>query len=128
MGDTLDARIVFLQRQLHAVNLGIGQAQAQPEPQRTETVTRLRALYVSIVAQVAELSKEAHAQDAPSALLVSLDHFGDEVVTTGKQLAAAAGDVVGGVAALVKYLPLILLAALVIVGLVYAGKIRKDLK
>lgn len=128
MGDTLDARIAFLQRQLHAINLAIGQAQSQPEPQRTETIARLKELYASVVSQVAALSKEAHASDAPSALLVTLDNFGDEVAETGKKLAAAAGDVVGGVAALVKYLPVILLVALVVVGLVYAGKIRKDLK
>lgn len=125
MGETIDARINFLQRQLHAVTLSIQDAKARGDK---DGIDRLTALFNKIDADVTALKAEAKANDSPSAFMVQLDALGDEVVKTGQQLRDAGANIVGGIGATLKYLPIILLAALVIVGLVYAGKIRKGLK
>lgn len=124
MGETLDARIAFLQRQLHAINLAVQQARARGDE---ATVTVLREQYRELAAQVEALKAEAYAHDSPSDLLVALDRFSDETIAVGKEIGAGVGNVVSGVTSLVKYLPAIILVALLAVGLFYAAKLRKDL-
>lgn len=125
MGETIDARIAFLQRQLHAISLAAHQAKARED---TAALANLRELWNKVAADVAALQDEARENDSPAALLVALDNFGDQVIAVGKDIGAAAVDTVQGAAAIIKYLPLILAVTLIVVGLVYAGKIRKDLK
>lgn len=125
MGETLDAQVAFLQRQLHAINLAIGQAKARNDQ---DAINRLKALYVEVAAKTEALKREALASDAPAAFMVALDNFGDEVIATGKELGVTVLDTAKGVASVAKYLPIIIVVALVVVGLVYAGKIRKDLQ
>jgi len=125
MGETLDARVNFLQRQLHAIVLATQQAQARND---TEALKGLGALYRKVNADIEALKAEAKAADSPSAFMVTLDGLSDEAIKTATVLRDAGVTVVTGAASLVKYLPVILLVALVVVGLVYAGKLRKDLK
>lgn len=124
MGETIDARIAFLQRQLHAITLATQQAQARDD---TVAVATLRELFAKLAKEVETLKIEAHANDAPSALLVTLDNFGDEVAATGKSLGLAVVNVAAGAAAFIRYLPAIVLVGLLVVGLIYAGKLRKEL-
>lgn len=125
MGETLDARIAFLQRQLHAISLAVAQARARDDTAALET---LRSLWLKVRDDVEKLKAEALAADSPSAFMVQLDGLGDEVLKTGQQFVEAGVSVVGGISTTFKYLPLLLLIALVVVGLIYAGKIRKGLK
>lgn len=125
MAETIDARINFLQRQLHAISLATQEAKARNDQ---VAIDALAQLYSKLRADVLALQVEAKAQDMPPAFLVTLDHMGDEVLKVGTQLTEAGANIVSGFGSLVKYLPVILLVALVLVGLVYAGKIRKDLQ
>lgn len=125
MGETIDARIAFLQRQLHAISLATQEAKARNDQVAIDT---LGQLYNKVRADVLALQVQAKAEDMPPALLVTLDNMTDEAVRVGKQLTEAGANIIGGIGATLKYLPLILLAVLLVVGLVYAGKIRKDLQ
>lgn len=125
MGETLDARINFLQRQLHAIVEATRQAQARGD---TAGLEALGALYKKVNADIEALKADAKAADSPSAFMLALDGLSDEAIKTATVLRDAGVTVVTGAASLVKYLPIILFGALVIVGLIYAGKLRKDLK
>jgi len=125
MAETIDARINFLQRQLHAISLATQDAKARNDQ---VAIDALAQLYKKVRADVLALQVEAKAHDAPAAFLVTLDNMGDEVLKVGTQLTEAGANIVSGIGSTLKYLPYILLAALVIVGLVYAGKIRKDIQ
>lgn len=122
---TLDARVAFIQRQLHAVNLSLQQAVGRGD---TAAIASLKTLYKKLQADAEQLKADAHASDAPGAFMMQLDALSDEFIKTGRAIEAATVTAVGGIASTVKYLPIILLVALVVVGLVYAGKLRKDLK
>jgi len=125
MAETLDARINFLQRQLHAISLSIADAKARDDQVAMDT---LRTLWRKVWSQLIDLEQDAYTQEAPSDFMRTLDALSDEAVTVGKQIGMSAIEVSKGAATLVKALPIILLVALVLVGLVYAGKIGKDLK
>lgn len=122
---TLDARVAFIQRQLHAVNLSLQQAVGRGD---AAGIAALKQLYKKLQADAEALKADAHASDAPSAFMMQLDALSDEFIKTGRAIEAATVATVGGIGATFKYLPIILLVALVVVGLVYAGKLRKDLK
>lgn len=125
MAETIDARVNFLQRQLHAIGLALEQARGRKD---AATIVSLRALFNKLNAEIVALQAEAKAKDMPSSFMLTLDALSDEAIKTGLQFRDAGVTIVSGAASLVKYLPLILAVALIVVGLVYAGKIRKDLK
>lgn len=118
---TAQAKLDFLQRQLFAINQATAAAIARGD---TTAVEVLRSNFRSVAAQVAALKAEALAADMPSDFMLTLDRFGDEVVHVGKQLGEAAGNALD----VLKYLPYIAVGLVVIVGLIYAGKIGKDLR
>lgn len=124
MGETLDARIAFLQRQLHAISLSIQDAKARGD---TQALQALGALWRKVNADIEQLKRDAYDQEAPGAFMQALSGISDEALKVAGQLKDAGITVVTGAASLVKWLPLILLGALVVVGLIYAGKIRKGL-
>ncbi len=121
---TMDARIQALQRQVHAISLAIQQAVARGD---TDGIARLRTLYAKVRADVRALQDEAVKAEMPSAFMIQLAGISDELVNTGKVLVKASVAAVQGVGATLRYLPLILLVGLIVVGLIYAGKIRKGL-
>jgi hypothetical protein len=124
VGSTVDARLEFLQSQLHAISLATAQARARGD---AVGIANLKALYDKVRADVLALQRESLAAEMPSAFMLKLDALGDQVIQTGVALKDAAVSVVGGVGTTLKYLPIILVLALVVVGLIYAGKIRKEL-
>lgn len=125
MGETLDARIAFLQRQLHAISLSIEQAKGRND---TAAVAALVPLYNKVAADIEQLKQDAYDQEAPSQFMQTLAGLSDEVIKTAKQFRDAGVSVVAGAGTVIKWLPVVLVVALIVVGLVYAGKIRKDLK
>lgn len=125
MAQTLDARLEVLRSQLHAISLSIGQAKARKDQ---AGIDRLQALWNKVNADLTALQRDAKAADSPSAFMQTLSNFSDEAIKTGRALQDAGASALSGIGATLKYLPVILLVALVVVGLVYAGKIRKDLK
>lgn len=125
MAEIIDARVNFLQRQLHAITLATQEAKARGD---TEAIATLATLYKKVYADVLTLQAEAKTNDSPSALMTTLDALGDEVLKTGAQLRDAGANLVSGAGTVLKYLPLVAILALVVVGLVVAAKIRKDLK
>lgn len=124
MGDTIQGRLDFLQRQLHAIGLALADARARNDMAAVES---LQALFTKVRADVLQLQRDALDADMPSDFMRALAAVGDEVVATGKALGEATTSAITGIGATLKYLPLILLLALVVVGLIYAGKIRKGL-
>lgn len=124
MGETLSARIIFLQGQLHRITLAIEQARARGD---TVALENLRALWLKVKTDVDALVREAHDNEAPAAVLVTLDRLGDEVTRTGRQLVDAGVSIVGGAGVVLKYLPVLLLVGLLVAGLFYAAKLRKEL-
>jgi hypothetical protein len=114
----------FLQGQLHAISLATAQAKARGDMAAMAT---LQTLYNKVRADVLALQDEAKAADMPSAFMMKLAGLSDQLLETGAALKDAAVSAVGGIGATLKYLPLILLLGLVVVGLIYAGKIRKGL-
>lgn len=121
MAETLETRLAFLQRQLHAINLAIVQAKGRDDQVAIE---RLRELYQKVAADVEDLKREAFAKDMPSDFLLTLSRVSDQVVAVG----ASIGQAVVTSVKLVKYLPWIALGLVIVVGLIYAGKIGKDLR
>ncbi len=122
---TLDGRLEFLRRQLHAITLATQDAKARNDQTTIDTLT---TLYKKVQSDLVALQADALKAESPSAFMLSLSSFSDEMIKTGVQLRDAGANIVGGLGSTLKYLPVILLAALVIVGLVFAGKIRKGLK
>jgi hypothetical protein len=125
VGSAIEGRLEFLQSQLHAISLATAQARARGD---AAAIATLQTLYNKVRADVFALQKEALAADMPSAFMLKLDAFSDQVLQTGVALKDAAVSVAGGIGATFKYLPLLVLVTLVVVGLIYAGKIRKGLK
>lgn len=125
MGETIESRIAFLQSQVHAISLAVEQAKGRGD---TATIDNLRALQRKIMQDIIALQQQARDADMPSNLLLTLDRLSDEAIAVGKQIQEATVDTVKGAATLVKALPIILLVAVIVVGLIYAGKIRKELK
>jgi regulator of sirC expression with transglutaminase-like and TPR domain len=121
MAETLETRLAFLQRQLHAINLAIQQAKGRDDQVAIE---RLRELYVRVATDVEQLKREALDKDMPSDFMLTLSRVSDQVVAVGSSI----GQAVVTTAKLVKYLPWIALGLVVVVGLIYAGKIGKDLR
>lgn len=122
----LSERLAFLQRQLHAINQAWAQAKARGDTE--EQLATLRRLFVKVSADIEALKGDALKAEAPSAFMQTLAAFSDEATKVGATLGNAAVNTIAGVGALVKYLPIILVVAVVVVGLVVAGKIRKELK
>lgn len=123
--NTLDARVAFLQGQVHAINLAIQQAKARGDQ---AAIDNLRTLWRKIMQQIIDLQGEAYKDEMPSQFMLTLDSLSDEAISVGKQIGESAVDITKGAATLVKALPIILLVALVLVGLVWAGKFAKDTK
>lgn len=125
MAETIEGRIAFLQSQVHAISLALQQAIGRDDK---VAVDNLRVTQRKLMQQIIDLQGEAYQKDMPSNLMRTLDSLSDSAIEVGRQIQQASIDTVKGAATLVKALPIILLAALVIVGLVYAGKIRSGLK
>jgi len=124
VGSTIEGRLEFLQSQLHAISLATAQARARGD---AGAVAALQTLYSKVRADVLQLQKDALDAEMPSAFMLKLSAFSDQVIQTGAALKEAAVSAASGIGATFRYLPLILLLALVVVGLIYAGKIRKEL-
>src|SRR6266566_2363133 len=110
MGDTLSARLEFLQRQLHAIGLAIDQARARGD---VAGLKRLHDTFHEVLTQVLALQEEVKASEMPSQFLMQLDNLSDETIATGKKLEAAAVQTAQGAASLVRWLPVVLLVAIV---------------
>ena len=121
MGDTLSARLEFLQRQLHAIGLAIDQARARDD---VAGLKRLHDTFHEVLTQVLALQEEVKASEMPSQFLMQLDNLSDEAIATGKKLEAAAVQTAQGAASLVRWLPVVLLVAIVVVGIYYVRKVR----
>lgn len=121
MGESLETRLAFLQRQLHAINLAVAQAAARGDQ---TAIDNLRVYYRRIAADVEALKREAYEKDMPSDFMLGLAGVGDQVTAVGRSIGA--GIVTTG--KLLKYLPIVAFGLLIVVGLIYAGKIGKDLR
>jgi hypothetical protein len=120
----LNERLTFLARQLHAIAQGIGDAKARND---LVALAGLTQLYVKVRADFVDLTGEAKRIDSPGALMTALANFSGEVDKVGAALGAGTVAVFSGLGTLARWLPWILAGAVVIVGLVYAGKIGKEL-
>lgn len=122
---TIDARLEFLRRQMHALSVAIDQAKARND---LVAVDAMRATYRKLAAELTQLQADAKAADMPSGFMLALSDFSDQAVAVGQKLGDVTLQTAQGVASLVKALPWVIAVALIVVGLVYAGKIRHGLK
>lgn len=122
---TIQARLDFLQSQMHALNLAIDQAHARGDQ---DAIDRMRVTYRKLALEVSQLQEDARVAEMPSAFMLALSDFSDEAIIVGKKVGDVTLQTAQGVASLVKALPWVIAVALIVVGLVYAGKIRHGLK
>lgn len=115
---TIQARLDFLQRQLHAINLAVAQARARGDQ---AAIDAMRATYRKLALEIKQLQADALAAEMPSAFMLALSDFSDQAIEVGKEI----GD---ATLTTLKALPIILTVALIVIGLIYAGKIRNGLK
>lgn len=122
---TIDARLEFLRSQMHALSIAIDQAKARSDQ---IAIDAMRATYRKLASELVALQADALAADMPSAFMRTLSDFSDQAITIGQKIGVVTLDTAKGVASLVKALPWVIAVALIVVGLVYAGKIRNALK
>lgn len=125
MAETIEARVAFLQNQVHAINLAVQQAKGRGDQ---AAIASLGVVLKKVQQQLADLKEEALGKDMPSQFMLTLSGISDEVTHVAQEITHAGVEAVKGAAGIVKALPIILAVALIVVGLVYAGKLRKDLK
>lgn len=86
---------------------------------------QFRAQYRVLSAQLAALRTQANQADMPSDFMRRLDAFSDSVIDQGKKLGAAVDNTLTGASLLVKWLPWIVVGALVILGVaLYKGNLK----
>lgn len=122
---TIEGRLEFLRSQMHALNIAIDQARARKDQ---NAIDRMKLTYRKLANELVQLQSEAVAKEMPSAFMLTLSDFSDEAIIVGKKVGDVSLEVGKGLASLVKALPWVIAVALIIVGLVYAGKIRHGLK
>jgi hypothetical protein len=119
---TIQGRLDFLQRQLFAINQAWAAAKARGDNQ--EALDGLRRTYDSVLRQINALKGEALDADMPSGFMLTLAKIGDEAIAVGETIGAVAGTALN----VLKYLPWIALGLIIVVGLIYAGKLGKELR
>jgi hypothetical protein len=87
-------------------------------------VDGLRTQFLNVSALLKGLRVQASAADMPSDFMRSLDAFADQTVATGKSLFGVVADVGAGLGATAKTLPLLLIAALAVLGIVGVGYVK----
>jgi uncharacterized coiled-coil protein SlyX len=115
VADTLEGRLAFLQRQLHAISLSVAQAKARGD---TAAVVTLRALYRKLLGDVEALKADALKAEAPSGFMLALSAFSDEAIRVGKDVGGVVLDTAAATVGVVRSLPVILMVALVLAAVV----------
>lgn len=110
---------------MHALNIAIDQARSRGDQ---DGIDRMRLTYRKLANELVQLQSEALSEEMPGAFMRALSDFSDEAITVGKKVGDITLQTAKGVATLVKALPWVIAVALIVVGLVYAGKIRHGLK
>lgn len=120
--ELLDSQLAQLQGQISdlarsmqlAVQYNNRAALDQFRPQFRELATRLAALRA-----------QANKAGQPSRLMIALDHASDVMITTGKAVGEDVSNIVKGGTLLVRFLPWLLLLAVIVVGVgLYKGSIK----
>lgn len=122
---TIDARLEFLRSQMHALSIAIDQAKARNDQ---VAIDAMRGTYRKLASELMALQADALAAEMPSAFMRTLSDFSDQAIAVGQKVGVVTLEAAKGVATLVKALPWVIAVALIVVGLVYAGKIRHGLK
>jgi hypothetical protein len=105
--ETVEERLDFLNQQLRYIATSATQAKARGDD---ATLARLLSLYNRARADAITLRAQANAADEPSSFLLALDRFSDSAVRVGS-------DAFGLVKSTLGWIPLVLVAALVVVGI-----------
>ncbi len=95
-------------------------------PGQAEALEMFRGQFRTLAAKAGELRAAISAADAPAAMLVAADRFGDAVIAAGREVGEDVSAVVKGVGSLLGNLPLLLGLAIVLllVGAAVYGKAR----
>jgi TolA-binding protein len=91
----------------------------------TQALNLFRAQFKQLSVQAAALRQQLNAADQPPALLQQLDAFSDKAITLANEVGADASDLAKGVTTTVKWLPVLVVLALVVLGV---GLYRQSLK
>jgi len=91
----------------------------------TAALDQFRAQYRDLAAQAGALRAQANQSDQPSAFLVKLDQLSDSAIATARKFGDDVSGAVGGASTLVRLLPWIVVAALVVLGIgLYRGSLK----
>lgn len=119
-------RLLFLQQQLRGIATSAMQARAAGD---TADLSNLLALFKQVAQRAAELTAAINQADQPSSFMLALSGFSDEMLNDGKAIggaflttAQAAKDTIdatlGSTTLLLKFLPWVLVAVVVVILLV----------
>ena len=120
----LNARLLQLQQQLDDLARSMIAAKNATPPNQ-QALDMFRTQYRQVAAQLAALRTQANQADAPSAFLLALDTVSDVAIATGKQLGVDVSDTLHTGVTLVKMIPWLIAAIVLIVGYgIYKGRIK----
>lgn len=85
--------------------------------------------FLELSHQLAALRVQANQADTPSSTMLALDSFSSAVIEAGKRLGADVDRTLTGASLLVKWLPVIVILAVVVIGIgLYKGSLRASLR
>lgn len=119
---TIQSDLDRLQAQLGDLATSIRLAQKAGQ---TAALEMFRSQYREIARKLAVLRAAASEAEAPSEFMQRLDAFSDDVIAEARAAGADVRDIVHATTGLVKWMPVVLLVALVVVGV---GFWRRSLK
>lgn len=119
-----DEDLAYLQGQLNTMKLALQRVQQYGEQPGQWTLEDIKTRYRALLGQLDSLRREVSGREMPSQFMLALSNFSDGVTKFGEQVAktaatvvASAGSVASGLGTTAKFLPLVLIGALVVLGI-----------
>lgn len=116
--------LAYLQGQLKTMQLALQQVKQYGEQPGRWTIADIQTRYRALTGQITQLRQEISGREMPSSFMLGLSNFSDAVLKFGSDVAktaqtvvVAAGSAAGGIGSTVKFLPFILIGALVVLGI-----------
>ena len=126
--NSLEAQLALLQARIGDLTRSMIAAKNAHTSAGDAALEQFRAQYKVLSAQLAALRVQANQADALPSFMQRLDAFSDAVIDQGKKLGAAVDNTLTGASLLVKWLPWIVVGALVVIGVaVYKGSLKVKL-
>lgn len=116
--------LAYLQGQLSSMKAALQRVQQYGEQPGQWTIADIQTRYRTLLGRINTLRQEISGREMPSSFMLALSNFSDaalkfggDVAKTAQTIVTAAGSVASGLGTTGKFLPLILIGALVVVGI-----------